>query len=57
MNAEQRESLSRDGYLIVRNAISKELVAALNEEVDLRLRCAARVALLPPSLSHACTQS
>jgi hypothetical protein len=38
MNAEQRESLSRDGYLIVRNAISTELVRALNEEVDLRLK-------------------
>ena len=50
MNAEQRESLSRDGYLIVRNAISPELVAALNKEVDLRLQYAARGTF--PRLSH-----
>ena len=39
MNAEQRESLRRNGYIIVKNAISQELVAELNSEVDLRLTC------------------
>ena len=38
MNAEQRDSLRRDGYLIVKNALSHELVQALNEDVDLRLQ-------------------
>jgi hypothetical protein len=40
MDAKQRESLRHDGYIIVKNAISQELVAELNFEVDLRLTCA-----------------
>ena len=37
MNAQQRADLKRDGYLIVKDAISKELVETLNQEIDLRL--------------------
>jgi hypothetical protein len=38
MDAEQRRQLHQDGYLIVKGAISADLVQRLNHEIDLRLQ-------------------